>query len=119
MTLVCYTSNGADRPGVGELGVVEEFFVGEGLEEGFEVGALLWGQWEAGDELGFVGVFAAVAGVGAGGDDAAAVGVVVEDVVQSAEAAIVHVGGADGYVAQRRRAEFPDVLRRVGVVVEA
>jgi len=119
VTLVCYTSNGADRPGVGELGVVEEFFVGEGLEEGFEVGALLWGQWEAGDELGFVGVFAAVAGVGAGGDDAAAVGVVVEDVVEGAQAAVVHVRGADGYVAQGGWAEFADIGWIVGVVVEA
>jgi len=31
----------SDRPGIGEFWVVEEFFVGQGFEEGFQVGALL------------------------------------------------------------------------------
>src|SRR5271155_2775405 len=45
--------------------------------------------------------------------------VAVEYVVQGAKAAVVHVGGADGDIAQRRRAEFSDVGAVVGEVVEA
>ncbi len=86
---------------------MEELFVGEGVEEGFEVGALLRGECEAGDELGLVGVVLAAAGV------------VIEDGVEIAKAAVVHVRGADGDVAQAGWAEFSDVGRVVGVVVEA
>ena len=68
--------------------------------------------------MGFVGVFAAIACIGAGGDDAAAAGVVVQDFVQGAETAVVHVGSADGDVAQGGWAEFADVGWVVGGFIE-
>jgi len=57
--------------------------------------------------------------VGAGGDDAASVLVVVEKFVEVADATVVHVGGADGDVAQGRWAEFADVGGVMGEFGEA
>ena len=96
---------------------MQELFVGEGFEEGLEIGALLRRERKAGDELGFVGILAAVACVGASCNDASAVGVVIEDVVESAQAAVVHVWAADGNIAQRGRAELADIGEIVGELV--
>jgi len=52
-------------------------------------------------------------------DDAAAVGVVIEDIVEGAETAVVHVGGADAYVAQGGWTEFAHVCGVVSEFVEA
>ena len=101
------------------MGIVQEVFIGERLEECFEVTALLRSEREPCNEGRLIRVLAAVARVWAFRNNPASVDVVIEHSVKAMETAVMHIRRTNGYIAQRRRAEFADVGWVVGELVNS
>ena len=110
--MVCFTAFAAPCPRIGESRVAQQRLVGQRLQEGDEVGALRRRQREAAHRCALVRVVATDAPIGPVRDRASAGGVVIDGLFERGHAAVVHVRRGHGDVAQRRRLELADVLRR-------
>ena len=105
--------------GIREARVADEPRIGHAGQKGDHVRLFRSGHIDRFDQGIAMRALASVAGVGARGDEPAAVRVVLQDVVEGRGATVVKVGARDRDVAQRRDLELAHVIREGGELVEA
>src|SRR5258707_9149405 len=103
------TSGTVELPRVGKSGVVNQFRIGQAAQECNQVFPILGRERYSGYALVLVRVVEPSSGVGTAGDGAPPGGVMVQNLFQRGNAAIVHVRRGQRYVAQRRSLELANI----------
>src|SRR5262245_59957623 len=96
---------------IGQRGIVQKIRIRQALEKSDQIFLLTSREDEPLNVVGFVRIVVPVSGVRTGGNGPPSGSIVLDDVFQSVDASIMHIGSGDGEVAQCGNSKLADVLQ--------
>src|SRR5262245_25653325 len=110
----CSESNGLEGSSprrIRQRGIVQKLLIRQALEKSDQIFLLTSREDEPLNVVGFVRIVVPVSGVRTGGNVPSSGSIVLDDVFQSVDASIMHIGSGDGDVAACGESKLADALR--------